>query len=347
MLFRSSKLSQAEKRKLYGLPAYDIDKSLLNQSKNNFLQLQRSGEDYIHPFIRNTDWRNFGDEMRGVMRQWGLEPTNQNDVEKFRKIWIDDQYKQLFNSKPMGFGEKATYVNNPLRFNKNGGIIEDNRGQWNHPGDVTRIRSKNITMHRVPYPVFAKPNKGKGTMMYPGENYFFPEADYVDEYPMMQKGELLPKAQNGFIGPFEEEDGETEFMRSWMSSPKYKEMLTKSTTSPEEYKTIYNKRLDNINRPYLKSEIKKDDVLNQGNIASANILYSSAQYPSPFVPGSKYIPSEKIGYNIKYNPEIFSSMSPLDKMSILVHERSHSTEDRKSTRLNSSHVSESRMPSSA
>jgi hypothetical protein len=43
-------------------------------------------------------------------------------------------------------------------------------------------------MQGVPYPVYAIPNKGKGGIMYPGENYVFPKADYVDEYPMMQKG---------------------------------------------------------------------------------------------------------------------------------------------------------------
>lgn len=129
-----SKLSNAERRKLYGLPAYDIDKNILNESKNLFLQLQRSGEDYIHPYIRNANWREMGDEFRGVMRQWNLEPTSQKDVEKFRKLWINDQYQQLSNSKPMGFGEKATYLNNPIILNREGGPIIDSRGQWAHPG---------------------------------------------------------------------------------------------------------------------------------------------------------------------------------------------------------------------
>jgi len=74
----------------------------------------------------------------------------------------------------------------------NGGPILDPRGQWAHPGKVTRIPGSDITMQGVNYPVYAKPNKGKGGMMYPGGNYFFPKADYVDEYPMMQKGGLVP-----------------------------------------------------------------------------------------------------------------------------------------------------------
>jgi hypothetical protein len=71
---------------------------------------------------------------------------------------------------------------------KQGGPIVDPRGQWAHPGKVTRIPGSDITMQGVNYPVYAKPNKGKGGMMYPGGNYFFPKADYVDEYPMMQRG---------------------------------------------------------------------------------------------------------------------------------------------------------------
>jgi hypothetical protein len=61
-------------------------------------------------------------------------------------------------------------------------------GQWKYPGQVTRIPSDNITMQGVNYPVWAQPNVGPGMMMQPGQDYMFPEADYVDEYPQMQKG---------------------------------------------------------------------------------------------------------------------------------------------------------------
>lgn len=74
---------------------------------------------------------------------------------------------------------------------KEGGPIVNPRGFMDGQpprGSNWRIPGSDITMHGIPYPVFAKPNKGKGTMMYPGENYFFPKADYVDEYPMMSSG---------------------------------------------------------------------------------------------------------------------------------------------------------------
>ena len=73
-------------------------------------------------------------------------------------------------------------------FFANGGPILDPRGQWAHPGKVTRIPSSNITMQGVPYPVLGIGSNGQQQMMYPGQEYNFGGASYVDEYPMMQGG---------------------------------------------------------------------------------------------------------------------------------------------------------------
>jgi hypothetical protein len=70
-------------------------------------------------------------------------------------------------------------------------IITDPMGQWKFPGQNTRIPSNDITMEGVPYPVYAQPNVGPGTMMYPGQDYHFPDADYVDETPQMKAGGAL------------------------------------------------------------------------------------------------------------------------------------------------------------
>jgi hypothetical protein len=67
-------------------------------------------------------------------------------------------------------------------------IIYDPMGQWKHPGQNTRIPGSDITMQGVSYPVYAEPNVGQPQMMYPGQEYAFPGADYVDEYPQMKKG---------------------------------------------------------------------------------------------------------------------------------------------------------------
>ena len=84
---------------------------------------------------------------------------------------------------------KATReLNKTKRFATPKNIIEDPRGQWAHPGEITRIPSDKITMQGVPYPVMAYPNMGEPQMMYPGGEYYFPDADYVDEYPELKKG---------------------------------------------------------------------------------------------------------------------------------------------------------------
>lgn len=76
-------------------------------------------------------------------------------------------------------------------------IILDPMGQYNHPGEPTRIPSNNITMENVPYPIWAIPNVGQPQMLYPGEDKIFPQADYVDEYPVLRKGGVyLPNKRN-------------------------------------------------------------------------------------------------------------------------------------------------------
>jgi len=74
-------------------------------------------------------------------------------------------------------------------------IIEDPRGQWAHPGEITRIPSDTITMQGVPYPVMAYPNIGQPQMMYPGQEYYFPGAAHVDEYPQMQDGGIISQEE--------------------------------------------------------------------------------------------------------------------------------------------------------
>jgi len=82
---------------------------------------------------------------------------------------------------------------------KQGGPIIDPRGQWAHPGKVTRIPSEDITMEGVPYPVLAKASNGMTQMMMPGQQYSFPGAEYVDEYPVKLN---LPKLAGNKRGLF-------------------------------------------------------------------------------------------------------------------------------------------------
>jgi hypothetical protein len=67
-------------------------------------------------------------------------------------------------------------------------IITDPQGQYKYPGQPTRIPSSDITMKGVGYPVLGIADNGKKQMMQPGQEYQFPGAKYVDEYPQMKKG---------------------------------------------------------------------------------------------------------------------------------------------------------------
>ena len=68
-----------------------------------------------------------------------------------------------------------------------GGIIEDDRGQWEHPGEITKINSNEITMQGVDYPVLGISDTGDTQMMYPNQDYTY-DGESVTEVPMMQKG---------------------------------------------------------------------------------------------------------------------------------------------------------------
>ena len=97
----------------------------------------------------------------------------------------------MHNKKVLSKIDLGSYIQpNPYKND----IIYDPRGQWDHPGQNTRIPGGDITMQNVPYPVWAQPNVGPGTMMQPEQDYNFPGADYVDEYPQMKKGGTKKKS---------------------------------------------------------------------------------------------------------------------------------------------------------
>ncbi len=70
---------------------------------------------------------------------------------------------------------------------EDGGIIKDDRGQWDHPGEITEIGSNEITMEGVPYDVLGISDTGDTKLMKPGKNYKF-KGKKVTEYPMAKNG---------------------------------------------------------------------------------------------------------------------------------------------------------------
>jgi hypothetical protein len=73
---------------------------------------------------------------------------------------------------------------------EDGGIIEDDRGQWEYPGEITKINSNKITMQGVDYPVLGISDTGDTQIMQPGQDYTY-EGESVTEIPMMQDGGLM------------------------------------------------------------------------------------------------------------------------------------------------------------
>jgi hypothetical protein len=94
--------------------------------------------------------------------------------------------KKLLSQIDLGKYKKPDAFKKDKIYNPTGKPIRDNKGQWKYPGQPTRIQSEDITMKGVPYPVMAYPNVGQPQMMYPNQEYKFPGADYVDEYPLEQ-----------------------------------------------------------------------------------------------------------------------------------------------------------------
>lgn len=66
---------------------------------------------------------------------------------------------------------------------KQGGVIKDDRGQWDHPGEITEIGSNQITMQGVLEPLVGISNTGDIQYMEPGKNYKF-KGKSVTEYPL-------------------------------------------------------------------------------------------------------------------------------------------------------------------
>ena len=96
-------------------------------------------------------------------------------------------------------GKEMQYYQNgldwkPKSISRDGSVIKDDRGQWDHPGEITEIGSNEITMKGVPYNVIGVSDTGDVKMMKPGKNYKF-KGKKVTEYPMAKNG--LRQEQKG------------------------------------------------------------------------------------------------------------------------------------------------------
>ena len=183
----------------------------------------------------NPDYSKYTDSTGMLKPEWQSVATNFDPYYLYYRpafanknsVSAEDIMK-FYQSQPGGISNFKLLVNNGYRMpqRKHGGPIVDSRGQWAHPGKVTRIPSSNITMKGVPYPVLGVGNNGQSQMMYPGMNYDFGGASYVDEYPMMENGGGIPERYKnmGFthVGQKKEGDGQHKWKVLAKKGNKYK-----------------------------------------------------------------------------------------------------------------------------
>jgi hypothetical protein len=145
---------------------------------------------------------------------------SQDDIAKYLNTEIDQQISRGIIPKNI----QRPYVTNKdrvilphygIKQFKEGGVIKDDRGQWEHPGEITEINSPYITMKGVPYPVLGISDTGDTQMMYPEEEYEF-EGNKVTEYPLALNGININKQSKNWLDKYNNEDvyGEQEIEKA-------------------------------------------------------------------------------------------------------------------------------------
>jgi hypothetical protein len=176
--------------------------------EGNFLPLNNAGKnklfsnsDKIVPGSTNVKFEDFN-EAKKALNEFNSRITIEG-MPKAKLSKIVDDFQSVENGpwiKKTTFGIDTPNIG-LIKEYKEGGIIKDDRGQWDHPDEPTRISGGNITMKPDPLtgkpltePILGIADTGEEQMMYPGEDYNFKGAEYVDEYP---KSKRPKKAQNG------------------------------------------------------------------------------------------------------------------------------------------------------
>jgi hypothetical protein len=134
--------------------------------------------------FHNRKGREIEEDIKDVKSNYPQFKFVPNEI-MYNRLIDREQY-----SNPYTFEGEAQEYENSLRKQQGGEeIIDDNRGQYNHPGKVTRIKSPFITMKDVPYDILAVANNGEKRMMKTGEEHYFEGATEVVEYPQLTEAE--------------------------------------------------------------------------------------------------------------------------------------------------------------
>jgi hypothetical protein len=220
---------------------------------------------------------------------WMIDTQNLN---RFFKKTTSPELKRkvirmLYTGIPVAAGVGA------LNQKQKGGAIITNRGQWDYPGQTTIIPSNKITMEGVPYPVLGVDNTGYVQMMQPQMNYTFP-GQYVTEYPMMQYGGDLPKAQIGkqkgnpiFDWWYNLDDVQNTykmapdldpFLKNWLKNPETQKRLKANLASSvlnynQDPKKLINQAISKLdNLPMFSRELVKKSGISANDIRYNNEL---------------------------------------------------------------------------
>jgi hypothetical protein len=121
-----------------------------------------------------------------------------DDIAKYLNTEIDEQIRRgiIPNNiqRPYVKGNDVFLPHYGIKQFREGGIIDSDRGQWDYPGEITRINSNVITMKPDPKtgkpltkPLLGISDTGDVKLMRPGGNYKF-DGKRVTEYPIAQSG---------------------------------------------------------------------------------------------------------------------------------------------------------------
>lgn len=166
----------------------DLYKQYINEPISKALQNTQGSSEYHGNVDENQAELNRLRYIQGFRPDQTITPQNlqnYNPDEYNLKHFSQDQLINLLNTTAYNPN------NNDVYYAQTGGeVINDNNGQWNNPGSITRISSPNITMRGVNFPVLGiSEQTGEKKLMLPNQNYFFENTESVIEYPQITKAE--------------------------------------------------------------------------------------------------------------------------------------------------------------
>jgi hypothetical protein len=190
-MFIESKFDGLTNTNNRNLPPID---PIIKEVQNKILALP---QDELNKLLK-VDWRNISAPGAFLKKPKGIGMGDMfRYINHFKKLKSQGYtlqnggemkyYQEGLDWKPKSISRDGSWLSKY----EEGGIIEDDMGQWAHPGEITKINSNQITMQGVDYPVLGISDTGDTQMMYPDEEYTY-DGESVTEIPMAQKGRVVP-----------------------------------------------------------------------------------------------------------------------------------------------------------